>query len=73
LGRLVALQAHLLGSAAELVRPGGFLFMPVCSLLAERDAVRPTRSGAPFSLGQCAAGISWRQTGRGRAVAQPGP
>jgi 16S rRNA (cytosine967-C5)-methyltransferase len=35
LARLVALQAHLLGIAAELVRPGGFLVYAVCSLLAE--------------------------------------
>jgi 16S rRNA (cytosine967-C5)-methyltransferase len=35
LDRLVALQAHLLGIAAELVRPGGFLVYAVCSLLSE--------------------------------------
>jgi 16S rRNA (cytosine967-C5)-methyltransferase len=35
LGRLVALQAHLLDVAAELVRPGGFLVYAVCSLLAD--------------------------------------
>jgi 16S rRNA (cytosine967-C5)-methyltransferase len=35
LGQLVALQAHLIGLAAELVRPGGFLVYAVCSVLAE--------------------------------------
>ena len=35
LQRLVALQAHLLDVAAELVRPGGILVYAVCSLLAE--------------------------------------
>jgi 16S rRNA (cytosine967-C5)-methyltransferase len=35
LTRLVALQAHLIGLAAELVRPGGTLVYAVCSLLAE--------------------------------------
>lgn len=33
LARLVALQAHLLDVAAELVRPGGHLVYAVCSLL----------------------------------------
>lgn len=35
LDRLVALQAHLLDVAAELVRPGGHLVYAVCSLLAD--------------------------------------
>ena len=35
LARLVALQAHLIDVAAELVRPGGHLLYAVCSLLAE--------------------------------------
>lgn len=35
LGRLVALQSHLLDLAAELVRPGGILVYAVCSLLEE--------------------------------------
>ncbi len=35
LEKLVALQAHLLGIAAELVRPGGILVYAVCSLLEE--------------------------------------
>lgn len=35
LARLVALQAQLIGLAAELVRPGGTLVYAVCSLLAE--------------------------------------
>ena len=35
LERLVALQAHLIDVAAELVRPGGFLVYAVCSLLTE--------------------------------------
>jgi 16S rRNA (cytosine967-C5)-methyltransferase len=35
LGRLVKLQAHLLDTASELVRPGGILVYAVCSLLAE--------------------------------------
>jgi 16S rRNA (cytosine967-C5)-methyltransferase len=35
LARLVPLQAHLLGLAAELVRPGGHLIYAVCSLLEE--------------------------------------
>jgi len=35
LERLVALQAHLIDVAAELVRPGGLLVYAVCSLLAE--------------------------------------
>jgi 16S rRNA (cytosine967-C5)-methyltransferase len=35
LEKLVALQAHLLGLAAELVRPGGILVYAVCSLLEE--------------------------------------
>jgi 16S rRNA (cytosine967-C5)-methyltransferase len=74
LERLVALQAHLLGIAAELVRPGGFLVYAVCSLLADegRDSGRGVRARS-FSLGRCAACHKRRQTGRGRAVAQPGP
>ena len=36
--RLVALQAHVLGLAAPLVRPGGALVYAVCSLLAEEGA-----------------------------------
>ena len=35
LAKLVALQAHLLDVAAELVRPGGHLVYAVCSLLGE--------------------------------------
>jgi 16S rRNA (cytosine967-C5)-methyltransferase len=35
LRKLTALQAHLLGLAAELVRPGGILVYAVCSLLEE--------------------------------------
>jgi 16S rRNA (cytosine967-C5)-methyltransferase len=35
LGKLVALQAHLIDVAAELVRPGGLLVYAVCSLLGE--------------------------------------
>ena len=35
LEKLVMLQAHLLGLAAELVRPGGILVYAVCSLLEE--------------------------------------
>jgi 16S rRNA (cytosine967-C5)-methyltransferase len=35
LEKLVKLQAHLLGLAAELVRPGGILVYAVCSLLEE--------------------------------------
>lgn len=35
LGRLVELQAYLLDTAAELVRPGGTITYVVCSLLAE--------------------------------------
>lgn len=35
LARLVALQAHLVDVAAELVAPGGCLIYAVCSLLAE--------------------------------------
>jgi 16S rRNA (cytosine967-C5)-methyltransferase len=35
LARLVALQAHLLDVALELVRPGGFLVYAVCSLLRQ--------------------------------------
>ena len=35
LGRLLSLQAHLLGIAWKLVRPGGHLVYAVCSVLAE--------------------------------------
>lgn len=35
LGKLVELQAHLLGLASELVRPGGILVYAVCSLIEE--------------------------------------
>ena len=35
LARLVALQAHILDVAAELVKPGGLLVYAVCSVLAE--------------------------------------
>jgi 16S rRNA (cytosine967-C5)-methyltransferase len=38
LGRVVALQQHLLGVAAELVRPGGRLIYVTCSLLDEEGA-----------------------------------
>ena len=38
LARLTALQAHLLDTAAELVRPGGALVYAVCSLLAEEGS-----------------------------------
>ncbi|MBA3676357.1 MAG: RsmB/NOP family class I SAM-dependent RNA methyltransferase [Sphingosinicella sp.] len=50
LSRLVNLQAHLLGLAAELVRPGGHLVYAVCSLLTEEgrgqaDTFEASRSG----------------------------
>jgi 16S rRNA (cytosine967-C5)-methyltransferase len=38
LGRVVALQQHLLRVAAELVRPGGRLIYVTCSLLDEEGA-----------------------------------
>jgi 16S rRNA (cytosine967-C5)-methyltransferase len=45
LDRLTALQAHLLGLAAELVRPGGFLIYAVCSLLEEEGRGQAERFG----------------------------
>jgi 16S rRNA (cytosine967-C5)-methyltransferase len=50
LQKLVELQAHILGVAAELVRPGGTLVYAVCSLLEEEgrgqaEAFGRSRSG----------------------------
>ncbi len=50
LEKLIKLQAHLLGLAAELVRPGGILVYAVCSLLEEEgrgqaEAFGSLRSG----------------------------
>ncbi len=50
LDRLVALQAHLLDIAAELVRPGGHLVYAVCSLLAVEGRDQAARLGARSSL-----------------------
>jgi 16S rRNA (cytosine967-C5)-methyltransferase len=58
LERLVALQRHLLGVAAQLVRPGGRLVYVVCSLLDEEGsgqaaaflAEHPGWRAAPLSL-----------------------
>ena len=46
LARLIALQAHLLDVAAELVRPGGALVYAVCSLLAEEGRNQAEAFGA---------------------------
>jgi len=40
LGRVVALQAHLLDMAADLVRPGGALVYAVCSILSREGAAQ---------------------------------
>jgi 16S rRNA (cytosine967-C5)-methyltransferase len=40
LDRVVALQAHLLDMAAEMIRPGGRLVYAVCSLLSREGAGR---------------------------------
>lgn len=50
LARLVALQAHLLDIAAELVRPGGFLVYAVCSLLRQEGRDQAASLGARSSL-----------------------
>ena len=71
LGALVALQAHLLDVASELVRPGGFLIYAVCSLLEEEgrgqaEAFGRRRSAfvsaAPPIEGGRPAGLGWLLT-----------
>ena len=49
LDRVVALQAHLLDLAAELVRPGGFLVYAVCSLLEEEGRGQAETFGSRHS------------------------
>lgn len=70
LSRLVNLQAHLLGLAAELVRPGGHLVYAVCSLLTEegRDQAErfgTIRSGAVSEIPPISGG---RDSGPGRLL-----
>ena len=70
LKRLVALQAHVLDVAAELVRPGGILVYAVCSLLAEEGR------GQTESFGRRRSGLvsealpmpGGRQAGMGRIL-----
>jgi 16S rRNA (cytosine967-C5)-methyltransferase len=70
LERLVALQAHLLGIAAELVRPGGFLVYAVCSLLAEEGRGQADAFGLRRSAWvRVPVGIAGgRQAGSGRLL-----
>jgi 16S rRNA (cytosine967-C5)-methyltransferase len=70
LSRLVNLQAHLLGLAAELVRPGGHLVYAVCSLLKEEgrdqaEAFEASRSGFVSKTLLTAGG---RESGPGRLL-----
>ena len=71
LDRLVALQRHLLGVAARLVRPGGRLVYVTCSLLDEEGAgqaeaflaAHPGWRGEPLDLPLGAPrGPGWRMT-----------
>jgi 16S rRNA (cytosine967-C5)-methyltransferase len=70
LQRLVALQAHLIGLAAELVRPGGILVYAVCSLLAEEGRARAEASGRDRSswVSEPAAIAGGRPAGPGRIL-----
>jgi 16S rRNA (cytosine967-C5)-methyltransferase len=54
LDRVVKLQAYLLGLAAELVRPGGFLVYAVCSLLEEEGR------GQAEAFGSCRSAFIWQ-------------
>lgn len=49
LSHLAGLQSHLLGLAAELVRPGGFVTYAVCSLLEEEGRRQAERFGKACS------------------------
>jgi 16S rRNA (cytosine967-C5)-methyltransferase len=69
LARLVALQAHILDVAAELLRPGGALVYAVCSVLAEEgrgqaDALTARSSLVPEPLAMEAG----RTAGTGRLL-----
>lgn len=70
LERLVALQAHLLGIAAELVRPGGLLVYAVCSLLAEEGRAQADAFGRSRSawVDLPVAISGGRQAGAGRLL-----
>lgn len=73
LDQLTALQAHLLGVGARLVRPSGHLVYAVCSLLAaegRRQAAAFTAAHSAFVLERPAMGAG-RQAGDG-VVLTPG-
>jgi 16S rRNA (cytosine967-C5)-methyltransferase len=70
LSRLVNLQAHLIGVAAELVRPGGHLVYAVCSLLTEEgrgqaEKFEALRSGAVSEIPLIPGG---RESGSGKLL-----
>lgn len=70
LDRLVALQAHLLDVALELLRPGGHLVYAVCSLLTEEGRGQAEAFGARHSglVPEMAAIEGGRRAGPGRLL-----
>ena len=62
------LQARLLVSAAELVRPGGRLIYSVCTITAAESIDHPTPDGFEVDDRTAARSAPWRPFGQGWRV-----